>query len=76
MKSPQTMTPDGLGRALLDAYGGNQSHAADALGTCRAQLVRLLSGADCRWSTLQRMTEELGKARGRPIRLRLILEEE
>jgi predicted transcriptional regulator len=70
------MTPDELGRALLDACGGNQSQAAEVLGTSRAQLVRLLSGADCRWSTLQRVTEELGKARGRRLRVRLVLEEE
>ncbi len=77
MKNPKTMTPEELGRALLEACGGSPSHAAEALGTSRAQLARLLSGAsDCRWSTLQRMTEELGKARGRPMRLRLVVEEE
>ncbi len=72
----EMFTPEGLGRALLDAYGGNQSHAAAALGTCRAQLVRVLTGADCRWSTLQKIAEELGKVRGRPVRVRLVLEEE
>ncbi len=79
MKSSQQLTictPEELGRALLDAYRGNQSHAAAALGTCRAQLVRVLSGADCRWSTLQKVAEELGKARGQQVRLRLVLEEE
>lgn len=72
----KTFTPEELGRALLDAYGGNQSHASAALGTCRAQLVRVLSGADCKWSTLRKVAEELGKASGRQVRLRLVLEEE
>lgn len=79
MKDSQKLeffTPDELGRALLEAYGGNQSHASAALGTCRAQLVRMLSGADCRWSTLRKVAEELGKARGRPVRMRIVLEEE
>jgi len=79
MKDSQKLTictPEELGRALLDAFGGNQSHAAAALGTSRAQLVRVLSGADCRWNTLQKIAEELGKARGRQVRMRLVIEEE
>jgi len=76
--APRTLTvPEFLGTLSAAAGESPGSKLAEQLGTSRAQVARLLSGeTDPKWSTMERMVEALGSLEGRPLRVRLVVEQQ